>query len=194
MTTLTIRPVETKRDRKAFVDLPFRLYRDDPHWVPPLKGEALGLITPAKNGWYSHAKAQLFLAERGGQVVGRISAHIDTLGLTMPAAQGFGPGVGQWGLMEAEDESVFQPLLTAAEDWLRGEGMSRALGPISQSIWEEPGLLTTGFDHPPTIMMGHAKPAYQGWIERAGYGVVKQLYTYDLDITKDFPPIVKRII
>src|SRR3546814_4646422 len=90
--TPTIRPVLTKADRKAFVDLPFRLYRDDPNWVPPLKTEALGLITPEMNGWFSHAEAQLFLAERDGRVVGRISAHIDTLALTMPAEQGFGPG------------------------------------------------------------------------------------------------------
>ena len=191
---ISIRPVLTKADRNAFVALPFRLYADDPNWVPPLKGEALGLITPEKNGWYSHAKAQLFLAERGGQVVGRISAHIDTLALTMPADKGLGPGTGQWGLMEAESEDVFELLLAKAEDWLRGEGMTRALGPISQSIWEEPGLLVQGFDHPPTVMMGHAKPEYQGWIERAGYHAVKTLYTYDLDITVDFPPIVKRII
>jgi GNAT superfamily N-acetyltransferase len=194
MADLTIRPVQTKRDRKIFVDLPFRLYRDDPHWVPPLKGEALGLITPEKNGWFSHARAQLFLAEQGGQVVGRISAHIDTLALTMPADQGFGPGVGQWGLMDAEREDIFTALLARAEAWLREQGMTRALGPISMSIWEEPGLLTQGFDHAPTIMMGHAKPEYQGWIERAGYRSVKRLLTYDLDITQEFPPIVKRII
>ena len=193
-TNLTIRPIETKKDRKAFVDLPFRLYADDRNWVPPLKGEALGLITPEKNGWYSHAKVQLFLAEEDGKVVGRISAHIDTLALTMPAAQGFGPGVGQWGLMDAEREDVFVALIAAAENWLRAQGMKRALGPISQSIWEEPGLLVSGFDHPPTIMMGHAMPAYRGWIERAGYGVAKELMTYDLDIRKEFPPIVKRII
>ena len=193
-TTPTIRPVLTKTDRKTFIDLPFRLYADDPNWVPPLKGEALGLITPAKNGWFSHAKAQLFLAEEDGRVVGRISAHIDTLALTMPAEQGFGPGVGQWGLMEAEREDVFRLLLTTAEDWLRGEGMTRALGPISMSIWEEPGLLIEGYDHAPTIMMGHAKPAYRGWIEAAGYRPVKQLMTYELDITQEFPPIVKRII
>jgi len=194
MAELTIRPVQSKRDRKTFVDLPFRLYKNDPNWVPPLKGEALGLITPEKNGWFSHAKAQLFLAEEAGHVVGRISAHIDTLALTMPAEQGFGPGVGQWGLMDAEREDIFRALLARAEEWLRGEGMSRALGPISMSIWEEPGLLTRGFDHPPTIMMGHAKPEYQGWIERAGYKSVKQLFTYDLDITVEFPPLVKRII
>lgn len=194
MAELTIRPIDGRRDRKAFVDLPFRLYADDPNWVPPLKGEALGLITPAKNGWYSHAKAQLFLAEQGGRVVGRISAHIDTLALTMPVAQGFGPGVGQWGLMEATDEAVFRALIARAEAWLRDEGMTRALGPISQSIWEEPGLLVEGFDHPPTIMMGHAKPEYQGWIKRAGYAAVKRLNCYDLDILKPFPPIIERII
>ncbi|MFS0771732.1 N-acetyltransferase [Sphingomonas sp. 1P08PE] len=194
MAAVTIRPVLTKRDRKAFVELPFRLYADDPHWVPPLKSEALGLITPEKNGWFSHAKAQLFLAEQDGRVVGRISAHIDTLALTMPADQGFGPGVGQWGLMDAEREDVFQLLLATAEEWLRNEGMTRALGPISMSIWEEPGLLIEGYDHSPTIMMGHAKPEYRGWIEAAGYAPVKQLLTYDLRIDREFPPIVQRII
>ncbi|MDF2495201.1 N-acetyltransferase [Sphingomonas sp.] len=192
--SLTIRPVTGKRDRKAFIDLPFRLYKDDPNWVPPLKSEAMGLIDPAKNGWYSHAKAQLFVAERGGQVVGRISAHIDLLALEMPAAQGFGPGTGQWGLMEAEDETVFPAVVERAEQWLRGEGMTRVLGPISQSIWEDPGLLIKGYDHPPSVMMGHAKPEYRQWIEAAGYAPVKQLMTYELDITQEFPPIVQRII
>jgi len=193
-TGVTIREVKTRRDRKMFVDLPFRLYRDDPNWIPPLKSEALGLITPEKNGWFSHARAQLFLAEQDGRVVGRISAHIDTLALTMPADRGFGPGVGQWGLMEAEREDVFTALLARAEAWLRAEGMNRALGPISMSVWEEPGLLIQGYDHPPTVMMGHAKPEYRGWIETAGYAPVKQLLTYDLDITNEFPPIVQRII
>jgi len=191
---LSIRPISSKADRKKFIDLPFRLYKDDPNWVPPLKGEALGLITPEKNGWFSHAEAQLFLAERGDRVVGRISAHIDTLALTMPAAQGFGPGCGQFGLLDAEDENTAKALINAAEGWLRNKGMTRVLGPISMSIWEEPGLLIQGYDHPPTIMMGHAKPEYRGWIEGAGYTPAKTLYTYDLDITQEFPPIVKRII
>lgn len=194
MRDIRIFPVVTQNDRKAFVDFPFRLYKDDPAWVPPLKGEALALITPEKNGWFSHAKAQLFLAEEDGRVVGRIAAHIDTLGLTMPPRQGFGPGVGQWGLMDAEREEIFLVLLAAAEAWLRSQGMNQALGPISMSIWEEPGLLTKGFDHSPTIMMGHARSEYGGWIERAGYHEAKQLLTYDLDITREFPKIVQRIV
>jgi GNAT superfamily N-acetyltransferase len=191
---VTIRPVLTRRDRRAFIDLPFRLYRDDPNWVPPLKGEALAMISPDKNAWFSHAEAQLFLAEEDGHAVGRISAHIDTLALTMPAAQGFGPGVGQWGLMEAARADIFEALLAQAEQWLRAKGMVRALGPISMSIWEDPGLLIEGFDHPPTVMMGHAKREYRGWIEAAGYRSIKQLFTYDLDITQEFPRLVRRII
>jgi hypothetical protein len=191
---LTIRPIDGKADRKKFVDLPFRLYKDDPNWVPPLKSEALGLITPGKNGWFSHAKAQLFLAEQDGRVVGRISAHIDTLALTMPADKGFGPGCGQFGLFEAENEGIGHALIATAEQWLREQGMSRVIGPISMSIWEEPGLLIQGYDHPPTVMMGHAKPEYRGWIEAAGYKPVKQLVTYDLDITGGFPPLVNRIV
>jgi len=192
--TITVRPVAGAADKKAFIDLPYRLYANDPHWVAPLKSEVAGQIDPAKNGWFSHAEAQLMLAERQGRVVGRISAHLDTLALTMPAEQGFGPGVGFWGMFEAEDREAGDALISAAEDWLRTKGMTRAIGPISLSIWEEPGLLVQGHDHSPTVMMGHHKPEYRGWIEALGYTVAKELRTYDLDITGGFPPIVNRII
>ena len=186
--------VTSAADRKAFVALAYRLNGGDPNWVPPLKSEALELVTPEKNGWFSHAKAQLFLARRDGRDVGRISAHIDTLALEMPAEGGFGPGTGFWGHLDAEDEATAHQLIAAAEDWLRGQGMTRALGPVSMSIWEEPGLLVQGHDHPPTIMMGHHLPRYQGWIEAVGYAPAKKLMTYELDISKQFPPIVQRIV
>ncbi|MFM7029405.1 MAG: N-acetyltransferase [Chakrabartia sp.] len=192
--SLKVRPVSGKADRAAFVDLPFRLYANDPNWVPPLKDEVHGLITPGKNPWFGHGEAQLFLAERGGTVVGRISAHIDHLALAQPAEQGMGPGTGNWGLFEAEDAEVAAALIATAEDWLRGKGMTRALGPLSISIWDEPGLLVKGFDHPPTVMMGHNAAAYQGWIESAGYRFVKSLRTWELDISRPFPELVQRIV
>lgn len=189
-----IRPVATWADRKAFVDIAYTLNRGDPNWVPPLKMDVAGTIDPKKNGWFSHAEAQLFLAEREGKVVGRISAHIDRLALEMPAEKGFGPGTGFWGMFDAEDEDAAKTLIATAEDWLRGKGMTRALGPVSLSIWEEPGLLVRGHDHPPVVLMGHHPAKYQGWIEGAGYLPAKKLLTYELDVRKQFPPIIQRII
>src|SRR3546814_6355431 len=72
-----------------------------------------------------------------------------------------GPGTGNWGLFEAEDAEVAQALLAAAEGWLTAQGMTRSLGPLSISIWDEPGLLVEGFDTPPTIMLGHNSPLYR---------------------------------
>jgi GNAT superfamily N-acetyltransferase len=193
-TDINIRPVKSKADTKAFVDLPFRLYANDSHWVPPLKDEVYGLITPGKNPWFEHGEAQLFLAERGGQVVGRISAHIDHLALLQPPEQGMGPGVGHWGLFEAEDEEVTKALMAAAEDWLRAKGMTRALGPLSLCMWDETGLLITGHDHPPTVMMGFNAAAYQPWIEATGCVGVQDLFTYALRINEGFPDLTNRIV
>jgi len=193
-TPLSVRPIGGKHDRKLFVDAAYRLNASDPNWVPPLRMEALELITPGKNPFYEHAEQQLYLAERGGKVVGRISAHIDHLLLGMPPEQGGGPGVGNWGLFEAADAEAATTLIESAEAWLRDKGMTSVMAPISCSIWEEPGLLVQGHDHPPTVMMGHANAAYQGWIEGLGYRGIKDLLTYDLDITQEFPPLVQRIV
>jgi hypothetical protein len=191
---ITIRPVLTKADRKAFVDLPFRLYKDNPYWVPPLKDEAMGLITPGKNPFFEHAEAQLFLAERDARVIGRISASIDKMWTPMPAAQGGGSDMGNWGYLDAEDKATADLLIAAAEGWLKAKGVSRSMGPISMSIWEEPGLLIKGHDHAPTVMMGYDDAKYEAWVESWGYQKVKDLHTWDLDITRPFPPIVQRII
>jgi hypothetical protein len=189
MTHITIRPVRGKADRKAFVDFAWEVYASDPHWVPPLKDEVHGLLNQRKNPWFEHAEAELFLAERSGKIVGRISAQVDRLVL-----EAMGTGTGQWGMFEALDAEAANALIAGAEEWLKARGMTRALGPFSLSVWDEPGLLVQGFDHAPTVMMGHHKPDYAGWIAAAGYDGVKDLYTYDLDITRAFPPLVERII
>lgn len=192
--SLSVRPVKSKADRKAFVELPFRLYAHDPNWVPPLKDEVYGLITPGKNPWFEHGEAELFLAERSGQVVGRITAHIDQLALAQPPEQGMGPGVGFWGFFEAEDEEAGKALLDAAADWLRAKGMNRAMGPLSFSYWDEIGLLVDGFDTPPVAMMGFNSARYQPWVEGAGYGGVQDLFTYAVPIAGGFPELVNRIV
>jgi len=105
-----------------------------------------------------------------------------------------GPGTGNWGMFEAEDEDVAAALIAAAEAWLRDKGMTKVLAPFSLSIWDEPGLLVKGFDHSPTVLMGHNSPLYQGWIEARGYSNAKSLVTYDLVVEHGFPPLINRIV
>jgi hypothetical protein len=187
--SVTIRPVETRKDKKAFVDFAWAVYRNDPAWIPPLKDEVHGLITPGKNPWFEHARAQLWLAQRGGRTVGRISAQVDDL-----VQEEMGAGTGQWGFLDALDEEAAQALIATAEDWLRAQGMTRALGPISLSIWDEPGLEIEGFAEPPTVMMGHHRPEYKGWIEAAGYAKAKDLLTYEVGIADWSDERIKRLV
>ncbi len=191
---VVIELVEGKAGRAAFVDTGRDFAAREPHWVPQLRSEQLELVNPEKNPFFGHAAHQLFLARRGSKPVGRISAHIDRLALELPREQGFGPGAGMFGYFDAEDEIVAHALLKRAEEWLASQGMNRAIGPISMSIWEEPGLLVKGQDHDPMIMMGHHPAIYREWIESAGYSRTKTLLTYDLDVTSDFPPLIRRIV
>ena len=191
---ITIELVTDKKGRARFVDLGRAIAARVPYSVPQLRSEQLELVDPDKNPLFGHTKAQLFIAIRDGEPVGRISAQIDELALKMPESQGFGPGTGMFGYFDAADEAVAKALMTAAEGWLKEQGMTRVLGPISMAMWEEPGLLVKGHDHSPMVMMGHHPPHYQAWIEGAGYARAKTLYTYDLDITKEFPPLVQRIV
>jgi len=191
---LVISPVSSAAERAEFVDFGYRINANDPNYVPQLRAEELEKFTPGKNPFFEHARVQLFLARRDGKVVGRISAHIDELALSQPVDQGMGPGTGNWGALETEDEGIAAQLIATAEDWLRGQGMTRVLAPMNLSVWEEPGLLVLGHDHPPMVMMGHQHPRYQPWVEAQGYTLAKRLMTYDLDITREFPPLIQRIV
>ena len=189
---LTIVPVETAADRERFVDLPYKLYKDDPSFVPPLRGEALALISGIKgNPWFEHGELKLWLALRDGEVVGRISAQIDQLVL-----KHIDPHLGHFGLFDCiDDPAVADALLDhRREPGCKSRGMTKVQGPISISIWDEPGLLVEGFDTPPTVMMGHHLPYYRGFIEGRGYEGVKDLHTWGLDISKPFPEMVQRIV
>ncbi len=191
---MVIEAVDGKSGRVAFVDLGRRFAAQTPHSVPQLRSEQLELLDPRRNPLFDHAEVQLFIARAGARAVGRIAACIDSIALDMPASQGFGPGTGLFGYFDAADEGIARALLAAAEDWLRERGMTTVLGPISLSMWEEPGLLVAGHDHPPMVMMGHQPARYQGWIESAGYAPAKRLLTYDIDVTPGFPPLVQRIV
>jgi hypothetical protein len=194
MAAFTISPVSTKAERGQWVDYVYTANAKDPNFVPQLRAEEIEKITLGGNPFHEHARMQLFLARDGNRIVGRISAHIDELALAAPVEQGMGPGTGNWGALEAETQEIANALIGKAEDWLRGQGMTRVLAPMSLSVWEEPGLLVKGHDHPPTVMMGHQNAKFQPWVEALGYVSAKSLLTYELDISKEFPPLIQRIV
>ncbi len=183
-----------KNAKKQFIEIAYQLNKDEPNWVPPLRSDVNELLNPKKNPFFKHADLQLFLAKQNDKVVGRISAHIDHLACAQPVEQGMGPTTGNWGLLEAANEDIAKALIKTAENWLRDKGMQRVVAPLSLAAFDEPGTLTKGHDHSPTIMMGHQPLRYSQWIGSYGYEHIKELVTYDLDITHGYPDLVDRIV
>lgn len=167
-------PVSTKAELERFVRVPMRLSAKDPNWVAPLIFERLEALSPKTNPFFQHADVQFWLARKDGRDAGRISAQIDHLARTDPAAP-----AGYFGMIAAEDDpEVFAALFRTAEDWLRARGRVQALGPFNLSINEEVGLLVDGFDSPPMLMMGHDQAYVARRIEALGYARAKDLYAY----------------
>lgn len=186
--------VESRAAWRRFHHLPHRIYRNDPHWIPPLLLERKLHFNPKHNPFFQHAEAQFFLACQDGQPVGRISAQVDHLHLAR-----YGDHTGHFGFIEAIDNrNVFGALIEAAEGWLRSRGIKRVLGPVSFSMWDQPGLLVEGFDTPPSVMMGHARPYFAGHIEASGYRMAEDLIAYrygpEITVPKSMQRIVKRTL
>ena len=174
--SLQVVKVEGKSALNDFIRLPWSLYMDDPMWVPPLVLERRMHLSP-KNPYFEHVKFCSWITYRNGKPVGRISTQIDRLYLDHHRnATGF------FGMLESEDNGrTFQLLLETAEAWLRNQGMQRISGPFNLSINQELGLLVDGFDTPPSVMMGHARPYYAHRIEENGYHREKDLLAYIID-------------
>lgn len=171
--------------------LPWRIYRDDQQWVPPLLGELKKLLTGG-HPFYQHAEVALFLARRNGEVVGRISASINHLYNEFHEAR-----VGNFGFFECiDDVEVARALLDTAFDWNAQRGMTQLMGPMSFSTNEEfvsPGILIDGFDRPPAIMMAHNPPYYQRLFEELGFTKSKDLLSYWLELLEPPPRLVKGV-
>ncbi len=171
---MTVTPVAGRADLDAFIRLPWRIYEGNPNWVPPLLRLQHELFDPKRNAFYQHADVQLFLARRDGEVVGRLSAHIDREHNRYHSER-----TGFFGFFECvNDPDAARALLAAAESWLRERGMDRVRGPLSFSINSEVGLLVDGFDSPPLILMPYSQPYYLELLERCGYAKAKDLYAW----------------
>ncbi len=186
--SLQVVKVERKSDLNEFIRLPWSLYKDDPNWIPPLILERRMQLSP-KNPYFEHAKFCSWITYRNGKPVGRISAQIDRLHIDR-----YQDATGFFGMLEAEDDSLtFRALLSTAESWLRDQGMQQISGPFNLSINQELGLLVDGFDTPPSMMMGHARPYYADRIEKDGYQKEKDLLAYIINTDSKMTAAAKRI-
>ncbi len=172
--SVEIVPVRTRRDRNCFFQFPWRLYRNDPLWVPPLRSNQLELLNYKPCPFYETGEIQTFYARRNGEVVGRIAAIIDGAHNDY-----YHERRGMFGFFESiDDTAVASRLFDAARQWLSDRGMQAMRGPANPSQNYEWGLLIEGFDRPPTFMMTYNPPYYQTLYEQYGLQKAQDMYAF----------------
>jgi hypothetical protein len=187
--TLQILPVTNQKLKKQFIELPYTLYRSDPHWIPHLRMDRADMINPKKNPFFKYAQAQLFLAFKDGKPVGRISAQVNSL-----HNERYQEKTGHFGFFDCiHDPDVAAALCQAAEKWLAGQGMNQIVGPMSLSINEEVGVLIEGFDTSPYPYMAHNYPYYAELLENIGFSKIKDLIAFNYTTNRPIPEAAAQI-
>jgi GNAT superfamily N-acetyltransferase len=188
MSLLDLKEVRTARERLAFIKMPWRLYRDDPHWVPPLIADQKEFLDPKRGVFYDHGEVRLFLAYRDGQSVGRISSHINDLyDETHGASKGF------FGFFECEDnQETANALFDRAEEFARSRHRKVIEGSLGFGIYDEVGILVEGFDSDPFVMNLHNPPYYRRLIENAGFVKSVDWFAYNGSV-EDYAKLDRRL-
>lgn len=190
---VSIRRVESTADRGAFVDLPYRAYRDLPEWRAPLRFERAAQVDLKSHPALAQMPHALMLAVRDGEVVGRIAAFLNPAHLAHHQDQ-----TGHFGFLDTlyPDPDIIGALMGAAESFVRDQGMVRIAGPFNFSVNEECGLLVEGFDTPPVFMMLHGRPDYARALENLGYAKAMDMHAYLMRFGDQYrhPPIVDRLL
>lgn len=187
---LIVVPERSRRDRKEFLALPYRLYRGHPTWVPPLRMADAALMDRKKNPFFEHATVEHFLARRDGRVVGRIAAthnrlHNETHGDRL--------GFFGWFDVEEGDAEAARALVGAAREWLAARGLDGMRGPLNYSMNDVCGALVDGFDVRPMLMMPYNRPDYDALLTGAGLSPVKDLLAYRIACANPIPERFSRI-
>ena len=189
MASVQLLPVTQPTEMKAFLDLPWRIYTQDPLWVPPLKKEVAKLLDPKAHPFWQFAEHRLFLARRGGETVGRIAGIVDHNYNRFHDER-----MGIWGFFEcANDLEAAAALLGGVADWLRSKGMTFLRGPLNPSTNYEAGLLVDGYQQQPVFMMTYNPPYYPELVESCGFSKEKDLLSFWVDRHWQPPPWVERL-
>ncbi len=177
MNAISVRPVVSKRDTMQFIKFLWKIYAANPHWVPPLLMDRQKLMDKKKNPFYEHADAEFYLAERNGELVGRIGAIVNH-----NHNKEHNDKVGFFGFFESiDDQSVANALFDRAKQFLKARGMTAMRGPANPSVNDEYGLLIDGFTTSPTVLMTYNPAYYVKLVEAYGFKKAKDLFAYWMD-------------
>ncbi|MDO3128020.1 N-acetyltransferase [Mycobacteroides abscessus subsp. bolletii] len=161
---VSVRRVESHRDAKQFIAMPWHIYGGDPRWRPTLRRVMQAKMNSKHNPLHGEVQVENFVAYRGGSPVGRISAAIDSAYVQRYGECAF------FGFFESEDdESIAGALLGEAERWAARRGVTKMVGPFSYTSREEVGLLVSGYDRPPALMQPYNPRYYPALVEASGY-------------------------
>jgi len=188
-TALRVTPVTSSRDLARFVDLPYRLYRHDPNWIPPLRSDECRQFDPRRNPAYDHTEAQLFLARREGVVVGRVAAI-----LSRKFIERWHRKCGRFGWFECEhDPATAEALYHAAEQWLLDRGMEEISGPLGFTDLDPTGFLVEGFGELPTIAGSYNPSYYIDFVTAQGYAKEVEYVEFRTTVPDKLPERVAKL-
>jgi GNAT superfamily N-acetyltransferase len=184
MSTLEVLPIRTARERRTFLTFPWRIYRDDPLWVPPLLPERARTMDPERGAFFKRGEAEFFIAWRDGVPVGTICAAEDK---PTNAARQMRECV--FGFFEyIEDDSVAKALINHVIKWAEQRGLNALFGPFNLDYEDSYGVLIEGRDRPPALLCGHTPPYYQDFMERFGFQPARgDNLAYAIELDEDTP-------
>ncbi len=184
MSAIEVRPVSSRKERQIFLTFPWRIYRDDPLWVPPLLPDWAERIDPARGVFFKRGEAECFIAWRNGIPVGTICAAEDKQANTERGAQECVFGFFNF----IHDYTVMEGLLAQAGQWAQGRGLDTFTGPFNLDYEDSYGILVEGRDRPPVLMCGHTPAYYLPFVERYGFRPIRgDNLAFALDIRQETP-------
>jgi GNAT superfamily N-acetyltransferase len=187
---IEITPVASKQDLNDFIKLPWKIYKNDPHWVPPLISQQKATFDKQKHPFFKHSEADFFIARKSNEPVGTIAAILNNRHNKI-----HDENVGFFGFFETVgDYQVAEKLLDAVMEWAKKNNLDYIRGPENYSQNEVCGLLVNGFDTPPVILMAHNPPYYQEFIEQYGFTKAMDLWAYCMDKNTPIPERVVKVV
>jgi len=182
MRELEICRVSNRREKRIFATYPWKIYRDDPLWVPPLLPDKLKAIDPEKGPFFQHGTAEFFIAWRDGKPVGTICTAIDH-----KANQAVNKKECVFGFFECiNDEKIGRSLLDHASRWAKQHGLNSLYGPFNLDYEDAYGILVGGRERQPAIMCGHTTDYYRAFIENYGFKPARgENLAFARDLTTD---------